>query len=370
MSVTISTVFDNARTAFGKEILPEVQDQWMQPQPLLAGLFGTLAKGGVSLEMGSKQFGELSRKPNEYVLRGTDKFQQRVEFTRRTGGTQGTGGIRPKSNTETQILTMAEWRLTEDTQELATSRANWQIVKSLAAAGNASGAGGKMLNLMKTLSQNGFKTMADRVTSNLVGLNTDPAAGLLSFSAGIGAATTDNSTYGGILRSSNTWWRGNYATYDDTKVLDDSDADHISKVVREQVNAIKNNGALVNDIMIVMGSSAHNAYQQWKQGISAPTTAGDGTSVARYTDSTGRNIPGFSGYYFGPVPIIEEPNMSAWKIITYDSKSTRIIPLAGAIFEVDEWKFMENATGVYSQIELMAQLVVTNPRRNYIELDS
>lgn len=359
MSISFTEVFDSARTLHGEHRFGDPEDQIFKHAVTLRALFGSLAKGGRDYDTRTKDFQKVQKMPNRDDIKN---FRVRVPVEyQRAGGRTGGWDVHAYHAQEVDIITKASWEVALQDFTITVPKKDYIEAQTFISEGNTDGAVSKLANVLDANYMNGFKTFCEYLQAQLLGTNTSERDQLLSFSAGI----SDTGTYGGLDKATYTWFAGNVDTsLVLANMLTPGDTSFFRTQFRNAIQTCRRNGA--REIVALIASDVFDKYSEGIEGTLDESTGYiGGKHTYAQNDRTGEQIPGFNGYYFANVPVIEEPDLDSGKMLFLDFDTTRPALIPGSIFSDTSWIAMQNASGVQNVITLGAQNLVRNPRRNY-----
>jgi hypothetical protein len=223
------------------------------------------------------------------------------------------------------------------------------------------------LNLLKEKHENAVETTIERIATQAFGSGVDSDSSFLSLKAGIGASASDTTTYANISRSTYPQWAGNYEAATVGDMDDPAAADYILRIMGNWVNSVMLNGAQVENLVFVVGSTTAINFREAYMGLN--NSGGTMLTSAlnfRYDIKDGAGIPGFTGLTFSGIPVVQDPFCGAANLYLLDSKTTMYRGLANTTMKMGEWSMAEGSTSYYSRCNTAGQIIVKSPWRNAV----
>ena len=363
--------YDKLEIYFRAKVFPGLEDLIWQARPGLRLLMGSTLKGGREFRLSSK---ELQGKAKSASLRNKQRMikgltvEQPITILPGSAGNWGSGKKTMTHNVN-ENRTKARWALSRGHKDAVLEDDKFRAAQS---KGSSDETASDTLNLMANEMNDCYEQLVSEISADVFGTNTDEELGVLALHAGTGIVADDDTTYGGISRDDSTGypvWRSNVGSFaDEAELPDPTDADYILRRMNNAVFTLLTNRCLPDNMVFILGESSFEVFHEVIAGITSVASVQPITG--RYNIGDGSGIPGFTGLTLSGVPVMYEPDLSAYDIDLYDMSTTFMVGMPGALFDHSKWKMSEHATTMWSRMAYFGQALLTHPRRNYHIYDS
>ena len=361
---TQSIDYGQLQAFFVAERLPGIKDIHTKAEPTLNMFYSVALAGSLTGASEIKDYAKAIKNPpspkfKERFLSGTLFFESAAEYLA-VGGTVNGSGAQSISNTPQDRHVVARWRFNKKETPCAIASDKWR------ASQNKGGAKDKTKSAESLITNEAgaqLKAQVKELSTDLFSPNTDEENVIHSLKALTGVSASDETTYGGISRSTISQWSSNYATYTTADATDPLSSNYLPTLLGGKLDTLLDNGAKMDDMVIIMGSTAHSSYRKIVLGL--PNTANASpTNAGNFNINNGRNFP-YSQLYYSGIPIIRDQRAGANDIFIIDSNSTFMAGLANSLFDMSDWQLSENVTQQFARLTTISTIIGTVPRNNY-----